>query len=270
MGAGRVALVLGARRGYGDDVLQLAFVTMGADAQPLTASALADAWRRTWPHEAPLEELEDDDGTLSCAFMDALGMIGYMPGPIPWSDLEGPASCAWHWPEATSVLEAHRAHFIVTVRGEETSPKLQAIRLTLLTAAVCAAAPSATAVYWASGTAVTPADRFVGLAQEMTPDSLPTLAWIEFRVFPNEGRSRWSVFTTGLEALGLMEVEVRNAKGEPSDLVDKVMNVAGYLLDAGLVLKDGDTIGNGADEKLRVHHVRSAWERDSTVLWIEM
>lgn len=251
-------------------MLHLAFVTLGADSGPMTPEAVAAAWQRAWPSEEPLEELQGSDGALTFSFMGAMGMIGHMPRPIPWSDLEGPASCAWHWPEAVSVLRDHASHLIVGVRVADDSPMNCAIRLTLLTAAICAAAPSATAVYWPSGTCVSSAPRFIELAREMRPDSLPLLAWVEFRVFPNDDRSRWSVFTTGLKPLGLMEIEVRDAQGSPSVLVEKVLDMADYLSQVGLVLKDGDTIGTTADEKLSIHHVPSAWERAEIVLWIEM
>lgn len=251
-------------------MLMVAFVMMGPDAEPVTPVTLADAWHRIWPKEEPLDVGEGDNGAMAFPFMDATGMVGHMPVPVPWGDLEGPAMCAWHWPDAVNVLRGHTSHLVVGVSGEETNPKNHAIRLTLLTAAVCAAAPSATAVYWGSGTSVSPADRFIQLAQEMTPDSLPLLSWVEFRVIPNESGTAWSVITTGLKAIGLMEIEVREAVGEPLDLVDRVMNIAAYMADVGPILKDGDTVGTSADETLLIHHAHSIWERDETVLWIEM
>ena len=251
-------------------MLHVAFVTLGADPGPMTPEAVSAAWQRAWPSEEPLENVQGDDGALTFSFMGALGMIGYVPRPLPWSDLEGPARCAWHWPEAAGVLREHASHLIVGVKVTDDSPVNCAIRLTLLVAAVCEGVPTATAVYWPSGTCVSPAARFIELAREMRPDSLPLLAWVEFRVFPNDDQSGWSVFTTGLRPLGLMEIEVRDASGGPTALLEKVIDIAGYLTQAGAILKDGDTIGTTADEKLLIHHAPSVWERDEVVLWIEM
>ena len=251
-------------------MVQLAFVTLGRGAGPLTAAAVSDTWRRTWPNEAPLEQITGTEGSLAFPFMGGTGMVGYMPAPVPWKDLEGPAQCAWHWPQAVEVLKVHQSHLIVGIAGKAGPPKFQAIKLTLLTAAVCAATRAASGVYWGGSTSVSPADRFIHLAREMTPDSLPLLSWVEFRVFPSDQRSCWSVFTTGLEALGLMEIEVRDARGSPDELVGLVMDIAGYLTQPGVNLKNGDTIGLSAEQKLRAHHVPSAWARAGNVLWIEM
>lgn len=236
----------------------------------MTPAVLAQGWAATWPKEAPLAELLGADGALTFDFMGGLGFVGYMPTPVPWSDFEGPATCAWHWPDAVGVLRAHEAHLVVGVSAEGEAPKARAIRLTLLTTAVCASMPSATAVYWGSGTTVSPADRFVELAKEMSPEALPLLSWVEFRTFPGSVRGTCNVFTTGLEALGLMEIEVRDAPHPPARVLERVMDVAAYLLESGPVLKDGDTIGTSATERLRIHHAPSQWDRDQTVLWIEL
>jgi hypothetical protein len=251
-------------------MLLVAFVALDPDSSPPTPADVASAWQQTWPEEAPLAEVQGDDGALTLSFMDAFGMVGYIPQPLPWSDLEGPARCAWHWPEAVDILEQHAGHVIVSVRTTDESSIRCAIRLTLLTAAICVAMKKASAVYWPSGTCVSSAATFVELARAMSPESFPLLAWVEFRVFSNNDGSRWSVFTTGLQPLGLMEIEVRDAAGNPAELVEKVMDIAGYLTQAGLVLGDGDTVGASDDEKLHIHHVPSAWEREGNVLWVEV
>ncbi|MCA9620349.1 MAG: DUF4261 domain-containing protein [Myxococcales bacterium] len=251
--------------------MQIAFVTMGPGAAPLDAESLSRAWSRLWPNEEPLADLQGDRGALTFSFMGGGGMLGFMPAPVPWSDLEGPAACAWHWREATEVLRAHEAHLVVGVMGGDEGPSLaDSIRLTLLIAAVCEASPATTGVYWGEGTAVSPADRFVELAREMAPDDYPLLAWVEFRVFPADEGTRWSVFTTGLRALGFMEIEVRAVKGDPSDILETVLDIAGYVVHSNAVLKDGDTIGTSAEQKLRIRHVPSEWEREGPVVWIDM
>lgn len=249
---------------------QVAFVMLGPDASPVTPGMLAEAWRRLWPNEEPLELPSGNDGSMEFSFMGVTGVIGYMPVPLPWAELEELADSAWHWPEAVTVLKSHQCHVVVGVIGEETAPRGRSMRLTWLTAAVCAAMPSAVAVYWGSGASVSSADKFVQLAQEMTEDTLPLLAWVGFRIVPNDTGTRWSVFTTGLKALGVMEIEVRDAKGEPLDVVDKVLELAGLVASSDLILRDGATIGTDRKESLRIHHVPSTWHRDETVLWVEM
>lgn len=252
------------------DPMLVAFVLLGAGAQPVTGLALSRAWAQTWPGEQPLHIDSSDGDALAFDVMGATGFVSHMPAPVPWGDVEGPAACAWHWPEAVSVLKLHASHLVVGVSGQHLEPKSEASLLTLLAAAVCTATPHALGVYWGAGTSVTSAEQFIELAYEMTPESLPLIAWVEFRVFPGDRSRGWNVFTTGLGALGLMEIEVRDVQGDPSALLDKVMNIADYLTQAGPLLKDGDTIGSSPSEKMRVHHASSAWNRPGNVLWVEM
>lgn len=243
---------------------QLAFVTLSGDGSSLTPASLAAAWNRLWPSEEALPALSGEGGPLVFPFMGGMATVTLMPGPYPWEDLEGPASTAWRWPEAVEVLKAHRTHVLVGILREEEPSVGQSIKLTLLTAAVVAATDEATGVYWAEGTTVVPAPEFVASAREMTPENFPMLSWVEFRVFTDSGR--WNLFTTGMQALGLMEIEVRDSQRAPEDIFDLVLNVSRYLAVSGPLLEDGHTIGEDENERIVVRHVDSGWERPGNVI----
>jgi hypothetical protein len=247
----------------------LAFVTVGPGGRPVEFGALASSLKgRGLDVEPP--ESENDNGVIVFTLMGQLATVSHMPAPLPWTDLAGPASCAWHWREAEPTLRAHESHFIVgLIREDEPSVK-RAVLLTLLIASVIECVTAATAVYWAAGTTVVPAERFLKSALEMRPDDLPLLSWIEFRVFRGEPADRWCLFTTGMQALGHMEIEVRHSMLAPQVLIDRVHDIAHYLTQAGAVLKDGDTVGESAEERMRIRHVPSAWEREGPVLQIEI
>lgn len=251
----------------------LAFVTLGPGGGPVDAAALAASLRERWGLEVAIPEGEqkDEPGGLVFDLMGCLATVSHMPGPVPWSDLAGPASAAWHWKEAAEVLGSHESHFLVGLLRDDGSPPLKrAITLTLLTASVIECAPGCTGVYWGSGTAVTPAERFARSAELMTPDELPLFSWIEFRVFQGEQPETWCVFTTGMKALGHLEIEARDSRVGPSELVDRVYGIAHYLTQAGPVLKDGDTVGDSAEERIHIRHSPSAWDREGPVLWLQM
>ena len=48
-----------------------------------------------------------------------------------------------------------------------------------------------------------------------------------------------------MPAFQLMNIEIRNARGDPWALKDTAYEIAHYLLDKGPVIKDGDTISCG-------------------------
>src|SRR4051812_3209045 len=59
------------------------------------------------------EDVEWQDGSLVFSLADASVAISMMPGPIPWSDLEGPCVTAYSWPAATMIMKAAKFHCLV-------------------------------------------------------------------------------------------------------------------------------------------------------------
>ena len=243
----------------------LAFVTLSEPAAAVSDAQLQIAWRQLWPDEALV--LEPGAGTSwALQLSGRRAGVTQISSPFPWSELEGPAACAWHWPEATAALQGHAAHVVISVPDLE--PDVQAaVCLTRLTAAVIAATPGATGVLWGAGTAVVSAERFLAVARGMTPETLPVLCWLELRVFPDaEVEGAWCLFTTGLAPLGLMEIEVSGSTTPPQQLIQEVFAVAHYQLKAGPVLADGHMIRGLGEERVLVLHAPSAWERSGPVL----
>jgi hypothetical protein len=65
--------------------------------------------------------------------------------------------------------------------------------------------------------------------------------------------------TRGLAAFGLMEIEAGGFKGDPRQLNGLMLDLAGYLIEAEPVIKDGDTIGPDAATKIVVRHETSGF-----------
>ncbi len=72
-----------------------------------------------------------------------------------------------------------------------------------------------------------------------------------------------------MKALGHMEIEIPRIRMSPGDLRDWTINIAGYLLDKGPVLLDGNTIGMTAEQKIRIRHTTSMFDRPDLVLRME-
>lgn len=191
-------------------------------------------------------------------------MVGLMPMPIPWTELEGPCAQNVVWPEATEVCRQHQAHLIVGLQGEP-DPVDRHLMLTHFAAAMAQEA-GALAVYWGSGGVVQSAELFGQFATEAEPESLPLLLWISFHKFMHEGAP--FVATEGLKEFGVMEVEAGSANLKPMQLLEKVYDIAHYLCLRGPVLKDGDTVGASARERFLVRHLPSVMNREERVIRI--
>jgi hypothetical protein len=65
--------------------------------------------------------------------------------------------------------------------------------------------------------------------------------------------------TRGLRTFGLPEVRDMTRGSEPSTAVPRLWNFATYLIQNGLVTRDGDTIGTDERGSARSSHTRTRW-----------
>jgi hypothetical protein len=194
-------------------------------------------------------------------------ILGKMPKPIPWSDLEGPCSSSIFWPNASNEVKGHELHWIVTVSGDLEMLSLYLL-LTQVTASFMEVCPAAIGAYWGNATLVIPKDIFIRFAKEVLPHGPPIHLWVDFRIW-KESEDSSSGFTTGMAALGHMEFEAQTVPEAPGDLYDRLLALAGYVIENGPVIKDGDTIGEDAYERIRVIYSKSKYGHEGQVMRLE-
>ena len=204
--------------------------------------------------------------TLAIHVDGEASMVGLMPAPLAWSQLEGPCSSAWWWPGAEAACRASTAHVIVMTSAASGDVFEANLRLTDLVAAL-ASTPEAVAVYWGAGTLVHEPGAFREEARTASRALLPLRLWVDFRIVP-EGCGKVFLATTGLKTFGLMEIECTG--GDAARLLDRAFNVAHYLCDKGPVLEDGNTFGFSATERFLVSHRPSQLKRDEKVLHLDL
>lgn len=231
----------------------------------LSASELQRALSSNWPALAEATEVSENGDTLSLRLGASDVVIGAMPAPIPWSDLEEPCATSILWPDAETVIRGHESHAIVTVSGERSPVELSTL-LTQVTAALMAATPEALGVFWTNAVMVVPKNVFFDFSVKVLPLGPPLPIWVDYRVGRSEKNTLSAGFTSGLAALGLMDLEAQNATEPPSELKKRFEAIASYLLENGPIIKDGDTIGESASEKIRVIHSPSVFGAKESVL----
>ena len=109
---------------------------------------------------------------------------------------------------------------------------------------------------------------FREFATEILPKGPPLHMWVNFRVGRND-KGTTSGFTRGLAALDLMDIETDSSFDSPSELRERLELMAGYLLENGLVIDDGDTIGESEAEKIRVVYAGSQFGSSEKVMRLE-
>jgi hypothetical protein len=232
----------------------------------LDLEQVVDAYRERYPLADGLI-LEGEAGAALGTLGPDRVMLTHVGAPIPWADLEGPCETAWHyWERATQVVKQHQSHVVCAVLGQEADGAIErTLRLTRLVAAVVAGS-KATAVYWTEAPIVLPREAFLEATHTLSREEVPLEMWVDFRPMIDEERT--SVFTAGMDALGLLEIEIRDAASPMNEVLDLVYEIAHYLVAHGMVIGDGDTVEFSAS-KLRVSYVDSAWKRPGPVLLLE-
>jgi hypothetical protein len=212
-------------------------------------------------------DISTTKGILTAYVGDEMIAVAPMPAPYPWSDLEGPCHTSWMWPPGTSAMsvQPHRSHVLVTViqgQANRVQRRMKAAQIT----ALAASQPDVMGIYWADATLVHYPPLFIEMAMESTA-AAPLYLLVDYRVFANENGTH-GLFTTGLRALGLMEIEIPQIDFPPGELREWGVNISYYLLDRGSPIPDGDTIGVSETHKMRVRHTASSFGAEGKVMRI--
>lgn len=237
-----------------------------AQDKPLPATAIEQEIRRRYP-ELEVSLTQDDPTTPSFELGKGQLILGSMPAPIPWTELEGPCATSILWKNAAEDVKAHQAHIIVTVMSD-LDPVEKAILLTKCTAAVLAACDDAIGVYWGNATLVVPKTMFTDFAEQVLPHGPPLDIWVDFRVGWKTNTTS-AGFTQGMQALGHMEMEVLESPEKPAALRERLQGLASYLLQNGAVISDGHTVGQDANEKIRVVYSDSSFGSTERVMRLQ-
>lgn len=246
--------------------ISIAMVTFGKGAK-ISASAIQRDLQATWPQLPAISKPERDGNTVAFKVGEADVILGIMPTPLPWTDLEGPCATSWLWPEAADAMRHHKTHIIVTVTFDG-EPLERVKLLTAVTASLVETSSQVAGVYWCDSTVVMSPSMFRDLAVEMLPDGFPLYAWIDLRAGSGED-GKTAGFTSGMTALGHMDFETLNSPEQPGELRERFFGLAYYVLENGPVIKDGDTIGEDENERIKVIYSESSFGHDKPVMRLD-
>jgi uncharacterized protein DUF4261 len=218
--------------------------------------------------EFPPVDVQRKDNTISFQLGDDKIVISSIKAPIPWSDLKGPCSAAWYWPEAAGQLRPTKAHFLVVVAPGTPDLKAAAVKLTKVTAALVESSSAAGVLWGGSGTAHAP-QPFRQTADEISADRLPVEIWVGFGLIPESNQTH-SVFTSGLEDFGMQEIEIHSSQRDPQFLYERLFDIVHYVLRKDVVLHDGETIGISDTERITIQETQSLCDGETSVLQLDM
>lgn len=202
-----------------------------------------------------IEINDDHPDDKEVVYVEADGfrvVIGLMPMPIPRGEAEHYAKANYMWRGAETIVSRHKAHLIVTVLGE--GDMLARANLFVKVTSSLMAQRNAVALY--SEGAVYSPKMYRDFSGVLKDDSLagavPILNLVWFGLY-GDGKAA-GVYTYGMRRLGKEEMEIyvpQNA-ADLEQIRSFMVSVASYVVGEDVVLRNGETIGFSATQKLPI------------------
>lgn len=203
------------------------------------------------------------DNAVVMQMQDQIVALMYLEVPIPWEDIEPVCRSAYYWPEAGETLQKQQAHVIVSIMSDaEVLDKYKL--LTKVITSVLKLTP-ALAVYKGIQSLVLSPERYLEESDLLNNGSLPISLWVYFGLFTEENETI-SGYTYGLGEFNKMELEINESNQNLSDIYGFLYNISHYLLSHNPHLKDGETIGMTAEQKVAMSYRPSRYLEETTVI----
>ncbi len=209
-------------------------------------AVLREDWGIECPEDAANPRSERDGIALAFEVNGMMATVGLMEAKVPGGEAEYWANSNFMTREASiAAAKAHQAHLLVAVLGRGHAP-LEAGELFVKVACACLKAPNVLGIY-DCGTVWMP-EHFMESAMVMKEGEPPLGDLVFVGLYRDEkGVSSW---TNGMRSFGREELEIIHSSRQPSEVYDLMWNVSAYLIRHGAVLRDGETLGFTADQKL--------------------
>lgn len=194
------------------------------------------------------------------------GVPANHPYPIP-NELEQLARFAYWWPNALDDLARHKALLTVVCAWGKESRVNAHMRHLVLVRELIEQLP-VIGVLW--GSSLLQTDAFKGEFANAMKGGFPFSVWVLIQ-FSQQPNGNILISTLGMRDFEQMEIETES--NLPLDQTfDLVRKLGSYILAAGAVVKDGDTIQlEGSAHIARVRHTRSFRpDVNDNVYWVEL
>ncbi len=199
--------------------------------------------------ETPEEErAEDRPDIYLFNYKGAIGAVSMMPAPVPNGEAEYHAQNNYRWRDAVETTKKHTAQLMVSVLGQAVGA-MNASQLLVKMVATCCKQKGVLGIY-ANETVYQP-EFYETCAQMMKDDMFPLMNLVWFSLYGGKNGGV-SVYTCGMESLGYDEIEILDSKASMGEVVDFLLNICSYVVTENVILKDGETIGFTAEQKLPI------------------
>lgn len=200
-----------------------------------------------WNLKIKSEETDEDVSVIVIGDYN-IGIVN-IASPIPGDEVKETAEYSYLWENGVTEATKHKGHVIVTIMNGGKNLIKENILFNQIAAAVLENSKSL-GIYMGGRTLLLKKDFYLENTKGMSSEQLPLHNWIYFGL--REGKAKRSMYTFGLADFGKKEMEVVNSKKDIDEINEMMYNITHYVLASDVTLRDGETIGMSATQKIKI------------------
>ncbi|UUV20859.1 DUF4261 domain-containing protein [Paenimyroides aestuarii] len=210
-----------------------------------------------------VSEVSGDDSVTTFKIENETVAVAIMPVPVPESDLEPIFGFNYLWKNAAEEVPNHTNHAIVSVLASGTNQLERFKILTKVNASILRTSNNAIGIYQGTQTLLLPKNLYLDFADFLNQDMLPLQLWIYIGIINEENHS--SIYTYGMKEFGKTEIEILKSPIKGGDLYEFLLPVLSYIIESDVTLKNGETIGFTAEQKIKITQSKGIYLEGETL-----
>lgn len=175
--------------------------------------------------------------------------IAEIPAPIPGDEVQNAAEYNYLWENGTKESSKHKSHIILSVMNSGKNLISENLLFNKVAASILRNSESL-GVYIGGRTLLLKKEFYLANTEMMSEEDLPLYNWVYFGLRQENGKR--SIYTYGLSDFGKLEMEIVNSSNSFDELNEIMFNMAHYVIASNVTLRDGETIGMSATQKLQI------------------
>lgn len=182
--------------------------------------------------------------------------------PIPGKEIRTTAEYNYLWKNGVEEAAKHKGHIILSILNAGIDPVKENILFSRVAASILNNSKSI-GVYIGGRTLLLEKDFYQYNVDKMSEKDLPLFIWIYFGMRSENGK--YSMYTYGLAAFNKQEMEIINSIHPLKELNEIMYNLVHYVIAYNVTLKNGETIGMSAEQKLNITESQGKYLEGNTL-----
>jgi hypothetical protein len=209
-----------------------------------------------------IDDKDTNEETAVLTIQDYQVAIATIPVKIPEQEVENQAEYNYFWKNGVEETSKHKGHIVLSIMNSGKNPVQENLLFSKIASSVMNNSKSI-GIYIGGRTLVLKKDFYQANVEMMSETDLPLYNWIYFGLREENGKN--SVYTYGLANFNKMEMEIIESNVSIEELNEMMFNLAHYVISYDVTLKDGETIGLSAEQKLRISESKGKFLEGKTL-----